>query len=72
MILNVSVIPNSKVEKVEALEDGSFKVKVRAKPIEGEANRALIRLLAAYFNASPSSIKIKSGFNSKYKIIEIL
>lgn len=72
MFYNVSVIPNSKIEKVEATSENSLRVKVRAKPIEGEANRALVRLLSDYFNVPKSSIKIKSGFSGKFKIIEIL
>ncbi|MFA5173305.1 MAG: DUF167 domain-containing protein [Candidatus Paceibacterota bacterium] len=71
MLYNVSVIPNSKVEKVEALDEKTFRVKVHGKPIEGEANRALIRLLADYFHAPKSSIRIVQGFNSKFKVIEI-
>ncbi|MDD4761569.1 MAG: DUF167 domain-containing protein [Candidatus Pacebacteria bacterium] len=72
MRFNVSIIPNSKIEKIEALDENSFRVKVRAKPIEGEANRALIRLLSDYFHAPKSSIRIIQGFNSKFKVIEII
>lgn len=71
MRFNISIIPNSKVEKIEVLDKNSFRVKVHAKPVEGEANRALIRLLADYFHAPKSSIRIVQGFNSKFKIIEI-
>jgi len=54
------------------MDDGSFLIAVAAIPKEGEANRAVIKTLAEYFDVAPSRISIISGQTSRTKIIEIL
>ncbi len=56
---------------VEKIDDRSFVVYLREKPHDGEANMALIKLLADYFKISKTSIKILSGQKSHHKIIEL-
>lgn len=71
MEILVSVTANSKKPEVLRLEDGSYKVKVNAKPINGEANLRLIAILADYFGVPKSSIRIEKGISSKKKTISI-
>lgn len=72
MIITVKVKPGSKKgDKLEKLEDGSFAAFLRARAHDGEANTALINLLADEFNVSKTSIKIKSGLTSRLKRIEL-
>ena len=47
-------------------------VGVRSKPVDGEANREIIKKLAKHFGVSSSNIVIKSGHKSSKKVIEIL
>jgi len=68
----VKVKPNSKVEQIQLALDGSLKVWLRARPKEGEANRALVKLLSKHFDVSKSQIDIVSGLTSKNKIVEII
>ncbi len=72
MRIFVKVKPNSKVEKVEKIDEVHFVVSVKAPPVEGKANEALIKLLSDYFNIPKGNIKIVSGLSSKSKIVEIL
>jgi hypothetical protein len=72
MRIFVKVKPNAKVEKVEKIDEVHFVVSVKAPPVEGKANDALIKLLADYFNIPKGNIKIVSGLSSKSKIVEIL
>lgn len=42
-----------------------------AKPVDGEANRALIEAIANHFNIRKTDVAIKSGLRSRRKIVEI-
>jgi len=48
-----------------------YKVKVSAKPIKWEANKAIVEKLAQYFKVPKSKIIIEKGGSSKYKLISI-
>jgi hypothetical protein len=71
MKIYVRVIPGAKVEQIQESFDGNIKMWVKGKPIEGEANRALIKLLAKHFKVAQSSIKIVNGLKNRKKVIEI-
>ena len=70
MKVSVTVKPNSKVEEVVSSLDGLI-VRVKEPPKEGKANRAVIALLAGFYNVPRSNISIVSGQGAKKKIIEI-
>ena len=72
MIISVKLTPNSSEEKIIGLDsEGVLKVKVRAKPIEGQANEALMALLAKKWKLPKSGITIKKGDTSRNKLVEI-
>ena len=48
-----------------------LKVRVRARPIEGEANEALVRLLAKALGLPRSAVAIQRGGQSRTKILVI-
>jgi uncharacterized protein (TIGR00251 family) len=73
MLLSVHVVPRSSTSAVVGLlADGSLKVRLTASPVDGEANKALCKLLAQHFGTNTSNITIKRGHTSKNKIVEIL
>ncbi len=72
MRYSVIVKPNSKKGPL-VLQDGNMlTVYLREKPIDGEANSALIKQLSQYFDVAKSCIIIKSGANSRQKLIEVV
>ena len=71
MLIKVKVFPNSKREEIIKKSDDSFEVKVKAKPIKGEANREVVRALAFYFKIPESKIRLIKGFKKRNKIFEI-
>ncbi|MCX6808757.1 MAG: DUF167 domain-containing protein [Candidatus Berkelbacteria bacterium] len=71
MIITVKVVPGAKTGKIEKIDGSNFKIWLHSKPIEGQANKSLIEVLSEYFNVAKSNIKIKSGSNSRIKIVEI-
>ena len=67
MKLRIKVHPNSSQEKIIETSEG-LEVWLKEKPSDGKANLALTKLLKKHFNRE---IKIKSGFNSRNKIVEM-
>ncbi len=49
----------------------ALKVSLAAPPIEGKANKALIKFLADCFQVSANQVSIKRGAHSRYKLVEI-
>jgi uncharacterized protein (TIGR00251 family) len=72
MILNIKIQPNSKENKVVESVENTLKIKIKSPAIEGKANKELVEFLSEYYNVPKSLIAIKSGLNSRNKIIEIL
>ena len=72
MKIAVKVKPGSKREQVEQLDETNFTVRVKAKPIDGKANDAVIKVLADYFDVSKSGVILLKGQTSKQKIFEII
>lgn len=64
---------DSRIVGVEAAADGARRLKARvtAPPSEGEANRALIRLLAKTLGVAPSRITIEQGAGDRRKLVAV-
>lgn len=69
--INVKVVPGSSRDAVVGLLDDSLKVKVVAPPEGGKANKSLAKLLAKWLEIKPDQVIIKSGHQSRKKIVEI-
>ena len=66
----ITVKPGSSQEKIVETAPGELTVYLRAKPHDGEANMALIKLLSKHFNVPKTSIAITRGAKSHVKTIE--
>ncbi len=71
MIYEVLVKPNSKKGPLVVTSGTMLTVYLREKPIDGEANAALIKLLAKNFGVAKNRIAIKTGTRGRKKLIEI-
>ena len=71
MKISIKVITNSKTSGIKEQADKSLKVQLKAKPIKGEANEELIKLLAVYFKIPKLNVEIIKGLRGKNKIVEI-
>jgi len=67
--VRVRVISNARKNKVKQEAQG-LKVYLTAPPVEGKANRLLLKILAEYFNCRDSDLKIVRGEKSKDKLIQ--
>ncbi|MDM7998754.1 MAG: DUF167 domain-containing protein [Dehalococcoidia bacterium] len=73
MRIQVKVKPRSKTEDVTREIGGDvYVVRVKQPPVEGKANRAVLRLLARHFGVPESHLRIVSGLSSKNKVIEVI
>ena len=69
--MKITVIPNSKKNKVFQLGEDQYEVRLKAKPERNQANLTLIQVLAEYFHLPATSIHIISGHHSSHKRIKI-
>ncbi|MCK5150054.1 DUF167 domain-containing protein [Candidatus Pacearchaeota archaeon] len=66
MKINVKIKPNSGEQNIERKDD-FYLIKLKSVPEDGKANLELLKLLKKYFG---KEVKIKSGFNSRKKVVE--
>ena len=71
MLIKVKAFPSSKEDEVIKKSEDSFDVKVREKPIMGQANKRMIILLSYYFEIPKENIRLIKGFKERNKIFEI-
>lgn len=72
--ISVQVHPQAKknlVKKVSDNQQDVYHVYLTESPIKGQANQALIKILAEYFKCKSSQVFITKGETSKKKLVEI-
>lgn len=72
MKISVTAKPRAKEEKMEKIDENHFVVFVKEPPVRGQANKAIMRALAEYFDIDVSRVKIVSGHTSRQKVIELV
>jgi uncharacterized protein (TIGR00251 family) len=70
-LVSVRVQPRARRNEVMEQQDGSLRVRVTAAPEAGEANRAVIALLAEVFDVAPSRVELVRGATSRDKLFRI-
>lgn len=74
--LAVKLTPGASADRIDGWDVDAegrpvLKIRVRARPVEGEANEALVRLVAKALGVSKSTVAIQRGGQSRTKILEI-
>ena len=70
-ILKIKVKPGSRVDELTELDDGTWQARVKAPPVDGKANAALVGLVAAHFGVRKAQVTIKSGASGRLKLVTI-
>lgn len=70
-IVKVKVKPGARVEALTQLADGTWLASVKAPPVDGKANAALIALVAAQFGVPRRHVSIRSGAGGRMKLVQI-
>jgi len=68
LIIRVKIVPNSSKNDI-ILEDEFIKIKIKGKPIENKANKALIEFISKTFKIPKTSIELLKGETSKEKTL---
>lgn len=71
LLLCVRVIPGAKQDMIGSMSEQGLQVRLRAAPVEGQANKALIALMAASFGVGKSAVVLISGETSRQKRLRI-
>lgn len=71
-ILWIKVIPSSSQNALAGWENGELKIRLKANPEKGEANRELIHFLAQVFNMPKRDIILLQGMTSRHKKIRLV
>lgn len=67
--IRVKVSPNSSRESVCFKEGESLIIKLKAPPIEGRANRDLIKIVARKLGVAPGRVTVLKGLTSREKTL---
>ncbi|MCL5036733.1 MAG: DUF167 domain-containing protein [Chloroflexi bacterium] len=67
----VKVKPNAKRKKIEGITGGVLVVSLTSTPIEGKANKDLVRFMSEILDVPASSITITHGMRGRNKRLEI-
>jgi len=69
--ITVVVKPGSKRPGIDASPDGALTVRVAARAVEGAANEAVVRAIAAHFAVPRSRVTILRGHTARTKLVEV-
>jgi uncharacterized protein (TIGR00251 family) len=67
----VRLQPRASVDEVAGVADGVVRIRLRAPPVDGAANEALVRFLADRLGVRRAAVRIVAGATSRMKTIEI-
>jgi uncharacterized protein YggU (UPF0235/DUF167 family) len=70
--IRVKVKPNAREAALEERVDGTWLAHVKAPPVDGKANEALVALIARHFDVRKSRVSIRSGASARVKIVDIV
>jgi len=67
----VRVNPGARRSEIVGVVDGALRVKLAARPVDGQANAELARVIAAAFGVRRSAVDLLRGDRSRSKIVRI-
>ena len=69
--LEVHVKPRSSRERVLGIRDGRLEIALTSPPVDGEANAALVALLARTLGVPRANVRIEHGEQGRRKLLRI-
>lgn len=70
-VLQVRVTPRAGRDEITGWRESVLEVRVKAPPVEGEANAALVRVLAAALGVRRSQVELVSGHAGRTKRVRV-
>jgi len=71
VLVDIHVMPNASKTRAEGLYDGALRVRLKAPPVEGKANQALIAWLAKQLKVPRTSIELARGQSARRKQLRV-
>lgn len=71
VIVAVHVIPNAPQTQAQGLHDGALRVRLKARPVDGKANQALVAWLARELKVPRASIELIRGDAARRKQLRV-
>lgn len=71
VLLDVHVVPNAPRTAADGVHDGALRVRLKALPIEGRANEALIAWAASTLGVPRSAVELVRGHTARRKHLRI-
>jgi uncharacterized protein len=72
LTFDVLVQPRASREKLGPLHDGRLKIAVTSPPVDGEANAAVIALVARSLGIPRSAVSVIAGTSSRRKTLRVV
>jgi len=69
--LRIRAQPKASKTELAGEHGDALKIRIAAPPVDGEANRELMRFLARRLHVPASSIRVVSGESGRNKVIEV-
>ena len=69
--LELAVMPRAAADRVGPYRDGVLRVRVTRPPADGEANRAVLRLVARALGIGPSRLRLVAGERGRRKRVVV-
>ena len=71
MKIKIYVQPNASRSQIVGLHADALKIKIKAPPVDGEANEEVIRFLSEFLKIPRKKISLKHGQTGRNKLVEI-
>jgi uncharacterized protein (TIGR00251 family) len=69
--IDILVQPRASRARIGPMHDGRLKIAVTAPPVDGEANAAVIELIARRLGVARGDVEVVAGASSRRKTIKI-
>ena len=71
VVLTVKAVPRASKSEIAAVEDEWLRVRIKAPPVDGKANEALVKFFAEFFGVPKGGVAIVSGDTARLKRVRI-
>jgi uncharacterized protein (TIGR00251 family) len=69
--LHLRVLPRASREELAGVSGDAIRVRLTAPPVDGAANEALVRFLAARLGVARSAVSLVSGHTGRTKVVDV-
>ena len=67
----VRLIPRGGLDRIEGVVDGELRAKVAAPAVDGAANHAILRLIAAELDVPRTTVRLAAGATGRRKLVAV-